>query len=178
MVQVTIASVTVAAALLHVRLLYVYIVHYITVVLTHKQKKRKLAGEGSQAPQKSIGRSIQPLSRLSFADLQASSQAAASPGHTPSTPADSSALSNINVVPRVQHLDLALGLTALPLGPPAPPAEVNPSTLARMSTGESRTFLPGGKDSGDTPRTAVARRERNIVQRHHRRRERGERKCP
>jgi hypothetical protein len=76
-------------------------------------------------------------------------------------------------MPRVQSLDLALGPTALPFGPPAPPAKVSPSTLAGTSTGESRTFLPGGKDSGDTPRTAVARRKRDIVQRHHRCRERG-----
>ena len=100
---------------------------------------------------------------MSLADLQASSQAAASLGHTPSTPANSSAFSNIDVMPRVQSLDLALGPTALPFGPPAPPAKVSPSTLAGTSTGESRTFLPGGKDSGDTPRTAVARRERNII---------------
>jgi hypothetical protein len=59
MVQVTIASFIIAAVLLHVRLLYVCIVHHITAVLTHKQKKHKLADERSQAPQKSIGRTIQ-----------------------------------------------------------------------------------------------------------------------
>jgi hypothetical protein len=56
---------------------------------------------------------------------------------------------------------------------PAPTLRVEPSTLTTTSTSESKTFLLRGKDSNDTPKTAAARTERGIVQRDHRRRERG-----
>jgi hypothetical protein len=56
---------------------------------------------------------------------------------------------------------------------PAPTLRVEPSTLTTTSTSGSKTFLLRGKDSNDTPETAAARTERGIVQRDHRRRERG-----
>jgi hypothetical protein len=56
---------------------------------------------------------------------------------------------------------------------PAPTLRVEPSTLTRTSTSESKTFLLRGKDSNHTPETAAARTERGILQRDHRRRERG-----
>jgi hypothetical protein len=89
-----------------------------------------------------------------------------------STAGTSSTLSNINV----QMPDAPQVSVAAPRAPikPAPPSHVEPSTpIGTSTTGNSATFLPRGKDSGDTLETAAARRERDILQRNHRQRERG-----
>ncbi|KAH7082828.1 hypothetical protein BKA63DRAFT_486263 [Paraphoma chrysanthemicola] len=46
------------------------------------------------------------------------------------------------------------------------------STLQALSTPTPLGFLPRGRDSGDTPETAAARHDRNVIQRDHRHRER------
>jgi hypothetical protein len=87
------------------------------------------------------------------------------------TPGTGSTLSNINV----QVLVPMSATAPAPSVSAAPPNSMNvdPTLYTGTSTtNESMNLLPRGKDSGDTPEIAEARRQRNIVQRDHRRRQR------
>jgi hypothetical protein len=89
-----------------------------------------------------------------------------------------STLSNINVQAPVPVPAAAPALHTQPApsiaAPPPNPMDFDPALHTGTSTiNESINFLPRGKDSGDTPEMAEARRQRVIVRRDHRRRERG-----
>jgi hypothetical protein len=78
-----------------------------------------------------------------------------------------STLSNINVQVPV-HVPAAAPAPSAPAAPPDP-MDVDPALYTGTSTtNKSINLLPRGKNSGDTPEMAEARRQRDIVRRDHR----------
>jgi hypothetical protein len=79
--------------------------------------------------------------------------------------------SNITVAPYVPIAPALLGPNVHFPTVPAPPVKAfgsGPST--KSASGSLPGFLPRGAYSGDTPKTAAARRQRDTIQRDHRRR--------
>lgn len=64
-------------------------------------------------------------------------------------------------------------MSETPLETPSLPHQQLPSHDESDTTDQSVVYLQRGKDSGDTPETAAARRQRDILQRDHCRRQRG-----